>query len=59
MINGTTRIIILVLFIVVLLLGGTLMSYLSERIERKAERWKFVHKGTQESEKPKQTRRAA
>ncbi len=59
MINGTAGIVILVMFIVVLLLGGTLMSYLAERIERHAKQLRLEQKRTQQTEKPEEKRRAA
>ena len=57
MINGTGAIVILVMFIVVLILGGTLMSYWADWRDRKEEQKQ--ERMQQEGEKPEETRRAA
>ena len=60
MINGTGGIVILVMFIVVLVLGGTLMSYWADWRDRKEEQKKLEQElMQQEREKPEETRRAA
>ena len=50
---------IVVLFIVLVLLGGIIMTYWLERVERKALRRRLEREGTQEPEKTEEKRRAA
>ena len=60
MINGRGGIVILVMFIVVLVLGGTLMSYWADWRDEKEEQKKLEQERMQrEKENPEETRRAA